>query len=413
KTREEMVSRWREGVEAQKSSPGPDGTEEVKEIDYPEHYETLGFEGLTFRFPPELREAVKKAGPRWSADLRTAQAVFQERFGGPWKERQILTEEDFEGMGRYGVDPVREEAVMWSVMANLTSNIEKWALKLISGDEVGVWFREDMVKAAGDVGRFGGIRFDVREGSASFGMPNFRWGKEIGPDTKGEDLARMIESQPTLVFAVFVKKEKVEGKTIDEQVKAMEEGDLFLRGLSRGAAELDPKDLGGRSAKVLSDEQSFFVMVHEAIESALVRQVIGSRDRRWFCDGLANLVAIRECDRRFGEGTGMKTFESMFDPGRSRGMAKDVDLLAWPAVGDEDPSLDKVNGLESAHYFFATVAMLEAVEGQGDDFVRRWVEAIRKTPWNRTNAETVMAAYRELAGKSLKPIVSGITADSQ
>ena len=54
---------------------------------------------------------------------------------------------------------------------------------------------------------------------------------------------------------------------------------------------------------------------------------------------------------------------------------------------------------------------LEAIEpfsdgsSAGDGFLKSWIDKIRKTPWNRTNAATIIAAYDELTGDSLREII--------
>lgn len=59
---------------------------------------------------------------------------------------------------------------------------------------------------------------------------------------------------------------------------------------------------------------------------------------------------------------------------------------------------DKLN---IAHYFFATRALLQATKGRGEDFIREWIGKIRETPWNRTNATTVLTAFQQISKEDL------------
>ena len=63
------------------------------------------------------------------------------------------------------------------------------------------------------------------------------------------------------------------------------------------------------------------------------------------------------------------------------------------------------DALSSAHYYFDTRVLLAATDGRDDGFLKSWINKIRETPWNRTNAATIIAAYDELTGDSLREIM--------
>jgi hypothetical protein len=383
-----------------------DAAAEPNQPDYPDDYLSTTFDGLTFRHPPDLKAAVERIGPGWAADWHRARETMAGRFGGAWHEVERLSDEDFAALADYGVEPTREETEQYALMLTLAANLDKWLLRLISGSEVGVWYREDLEAILGQNGPFGGFRFDFAERSASFESPLLRPEHHRPPGSNGIEGAQLLAEAPELAFPVLLERGEIEGKPIEEQAAELERRDVFLRDLCRAAEKIEPEALAGAGkSALLSESQARFVMVHEAIEAALVRQVVGSPDRRWFCDGFANLVAIRECERRFGEGAGWTAFESLFDPESGRSLAGQVDLLAWPADGDENADLAKVGGLEAAHYHFATLALHRAAEGRGEGFLREWIEEIRKTPWNRANAATVIEAYGKISGEPLLPFL--------
>ena len=406
-TRGEVVARAEHGL-AELRRKGSPADADTPQIEWPEHYESLDFDGLTFHFPPAAREAVERVGPDWAADLARAREVIHQRFGGPWREGVMLTEEDLAALARHGLEPSPAEAAGWALSIAQINNIDKWLVHVFTGREVGVWYREDLHAALGGSGEFGGVHFDLDQGVASFGFPTLRLSEDASVPTVA-DLADLYEQQVPMVFPVFLRREEFEGKPLVEQITAVEQGDVLLRQLCNAADEIDPSDLTGEEVNVLNDEQTFFLLVHEVFEAALVRQVIASQDRRWFCDGLANLVAILECDRRFGDGKGLEIYASIHDPERSRARAAEVDLLAWSAAEAADTGLARVEGLEAAHYYHATLALQKAIEGRGDDFLPRWLEAIQETSWNRTNSQTVMAAYERLTGESLEPLIKSVT----
>jgi hypothetical protein len=123
---------------------------------------------------------------------------------------------------------------------------------------------------------------------------------------------------------------------------------------------------------------------------------------------MANWIALRDVDRRFGPGKGAEVFAKSYDAAELRKAAAKVDLLAWPAVEDVKNGTrpDVENTL--AYYYFATLVMEKACEGQNAAFVKKWFDEIRKTPLNRANAGTVLAAYQTLTGKDLKSIITEV-----
>ena len=54
--------------------------------------------------------------------------------------------------------------------------------------------------------------------------------------------------------------------------------------------------------------------------------------------------------------------------------------------------------------------LLTATAGRDDGFLKSWIDKSRETPWNRTNAATIVAAYDGLTGDSLREIIKRIAA---
>ncbi len=400
----------REAAPAAASKPEPAGDAEIR---YPDGYETLVLEGLTFHFPAALTEAVQRIGPQWAADLRKARAILSERFGGPWKEMLEITNEDMDSLAAYGIQPSRDEALIWAMQNAVVANLDKWVLEVMRGNEVAIWFPDDLQAWIGDEGRLGGFSFDFQQRSMDFLM---EWETQTSDFIRQERplqaFREYLERQPPLVFPVLLPREDIEGKSVAEQASLMGEKDHLLRRICTQAEVLEPTEIAGSENSIWTPEQAFFLVVHEVAESALIRQVIASADRRWFCDGMANLIAVRECDRRFGEGEGIRVFESMWDPVQSRKLASKVNLLEWKAAETgKEPGIgrkDEDGGLAAAHYYFATQALLAATRDREPDFVRAWIEQIRQTSWNRTNAGTVLAAYEKLTGQPLAPLLQEV-----
>lgn len=149
--------------------------------------------------------------------------------------------------------------------------------------------------------------------------------------------------------------------------------------------------------------------INESIELQLVRDIIASADRRWFCDGLANWIAIQECERRYGDGRGQEIFESIYQPDGYHPLASEIDLFAWPTAEDIENGSQAATDNPEARYYFATLAMQAACADQGPDFIKDWLTEIRKTPRNRTNTNHILAAYQTLTDHDLRQIVESVT----
>jgi hypothetical protein len=375
---------------------------------FPPQYVELAFDGLTFHCPPDLAEAVRLIGPRWARQLPRARRILQRRLEAEPAPPPLLGEEDVASLEKYGIRPQDDELQAMERFVSFMGR-EAWAIaQLAASETVAIWFPDDLRGIIGDKGRHGGFEFDLANRTTGL------WWSLKSGDSKDADRQTELElSTQALILAAVLEPDAVKKLSQAEQAELLEEKVAFLPDILRNPREADFTTLFGGDAPLgqlelaRGDPFKFFVVVHELVEGSLVREVIASTDRRWFCDGMANLIAILECDRRFGAGTGMHVLDTGYDPEESRQVAKRMDLLAWEAVEDEDEA-EEDEELTNAMYRYATMVMLAAVEGQGPDFIRRWLEEIQRTPWNRTNTETVMAAYEKLTGEPLLPILKRV-----
>jgi hypothetical protein len=231
------------------------------------------------------------------------------------------------------------------------------------------------------------------------------------PDARANVIKR-IDAVPHPVYPIILKRGSLPGSLDDPKAvaAAIRAGDEQIFKSVREAAET-PETASRDTAmfgQLFNQQQAWFLVAHETTEWAIVNTVIKSADRRWFCDGMANWVAMQDVDRRFGPGKGAEAFAKSYPADELRKQAATVDLRAWPTEEDikngSRPNVENV----PAHYYFATLVMQKACEGRGADFVKKWLDEIRKTPLNRANAGTVFAAYQKLTGQDLKSIMSAV-----
>lgn len=377
------------------------GEPDKKPFVWPEDYIKREIKGLTISFPKVLSEAVEKIGSEWAGKLAIARKEIKKRFDAPLVQAIGISKQDSQSLQQYGLAGNEEEMQFWATQAAVMANLEQLVVRVFDGKQVQIWFKEDLktlIKLGVDVPDF---TLNKKEDIVSY---NFEFSYEAS-DTV-DDVVDAIESLPAKFFPVVIKDAgKVVKGSVEQQIAAIRKGDVLVKQLTESADTITPEQLIGKTTRLLTDEQSFFVVVHEVAEADLLRDTIASDDRRWFCDGLANVIAIRECDRRFGKKVGMETFLSMFPEEQSKLHRSKVNLLKWAAVEAENESVAEAEGLGAAHYHYATKALLEATKGQDKKFIAKWISEINQTQWNRTNAETVIRAYDQLTGKDLRELL--------
>ncbi|MEO8351242.1 MAG: hypothetical protein ABI680_05885 [Chthoniobacteraceae bacterium] len=365
------------------------------------------FDGLTITHPPALREAIAKLGPELAAARKQARMRIEERINKVATTPTVpIADDTLEIIRTNGIDATRESADFYSSQAATFSNARPALVKMIfEWNAIQVWFKDDLRTLLKEGRQIPGFSYDPATDLVGFLFESTQ--KVSAPE---EAVAR--ESARALPI-VLKDRSITDLKDVVDQVAMIRSTDKGVLPLLESADTASPALLGLRENTagdegLLTPDQGLFVSIHELVEADLLRHVIASLDRRWFCEGVANLLAIRACDHQLGateSNAGFKTFESLYDHNTLSKRAPDVDLLNWPASGDESDALKNDSELTQAHYYFATRVLLESTKGHGDDFLKTWIAKIRDTPWNRTNAATIIAAYDELTGGSLREVI--------
>ncbi len=386
----------------------------------PPKRESAKYDGVTLTFPPELKGAMAILGPQCAkalAKARTFAAALPKQ--SPEAAALEVTDEDLAAYGRYGLEANAEIIRMFATIAPLVTDATAFLVRLFYGDSITVWFKEDLMALLKVGTEVPGFALDPDGKSVGW---NFKLGVALnaedfhrlalgGKDITAE-LSKRISTIPPPVLPMVVKRADLAGKLEDPQTTAetirQKEGAILGLLLRAEKEPLKENDFAGLSRPLMSLEQVWFLVAHETAENAIVSGTIASADRRWYCDGMANWIAIREVDRRFGKGKGAEAFAKNYDAEELRTHAGEVNLLAWPTEEDIKSGSRPQVGNVVAHYYFATLVIEKGCEGQGGDFVKRWLEEIRRTPLNRTNSGTILAAYQKLTGKDLAAIIAEI-----
>jgi hypothetical protein len=373
--------------------------------------------GITVTSPASLAKAVAKLAPEWAALLAQARQRLDERFAKGPAPAVPITDDTLTMLRGQGLAVTREKADVFASEAAVLANAGHMLKGMYQGKAVQVWFKSELKALLLEGHAVPGFSYDAKEDIVKFAFGGqahltvtINKDKPLGEQSVVQDFSKF----PPPVYPIVLKDDTIAELTeVDAQAAKIREGDTFMGPLMRAAGTVSPAQLGIKESpwfggSLLTPAQSLFVSMHDLVADELAAHVVASPDRRWFAEGLANLLALRACQAQFGKdepAVASKTFAALYDPTNLSRRAAEVDLLAW-ALEEGDPAQgSKDEDLNHAHQYYATRALIVATEGRADDFLKTWIAKIRETPWNRTNAGTIIAAYDQLTGKSLREIL--------
>lgn len=220
-----------------------------------------------------------------------------------------------------------------------------------------------------------GITFSINFHSSGTGS-----GQEVAADT--ED--RLRESWTDMTWPISIRREG--GGSPPEEIEA---GLKMMDGARRG---------------MLHSVLSPFILMHETVEVGLVKTYISSKDRRWFCDGVAHYVAWRIVEKAYGPARARIFYDLEADLLRHASVIERIDLESWPVGEDiKTPGAPVYpDELSTANYAYAAKVIAEVCAKHGDDLLPRLFAEIGKTSRDETTMETVYAAFTALTGEDLR-----------
>jgi len=157
---------------------------------------------------------------------------------------------------------------------------------------------------------------------------------------------------------------------------------------------------GFREAAFTLQRQNVFNVLHETTENGIISLYLSSKDRRWFCDGVANYVAWKIIEREIGAEEAKGYYDLTAELKKYEKDATRVDLVAWPAAENMDQA-KYAEDLNTANYAFATKVIAEACAKQGDGLLPELFTEIGRTRREKATMDTVFKAYRRLTGENL------------
>lgn len=370
---------------------------------------TKKFGDYTFTCSPDLEGVVEEAGPEYAEVLKRGQAAIVEALDQQEHARIRFDDEDLEALRAYGIEADPEILRGFGGYGEMLANPNTFIKRLTSGRKLNVWAKADLreiLKAGGHQPNF---VYKEDEDTVSFvyhfkqDFGNF---KELTPESLDEAISMMA---PPIEWPIILPDEyDPAAAEADKLAIFRAEAEDTLKGYRDGDPAAMESLLGG-GMRFLTPELAEFIAIHEAVELYLVHNIIASPERRWFCDGLANWVAIQEVERRRGEGKGRAAFEEAFPSDRYHDIFfGKLRLMDWPALEDvkSGKATPPTKGEDGACYYFSTVVLEAALEGQDSEFLNSWLAEIQKTSINRANIDAVIGAYNQLTDGDLRKIVT-------
>jgi hypothetical protein len=163
-------------------------------------------------------------------------------------------------------------------------------------------------------------------------------------------------------------------------------------------------NLGTRLRTIQPDPSHLYILLHETTESGIVDKYLGSDDRRWFCDGVANYVAWAIAREKGGEDFARKVYDLEAALAKAAPFQDKIKLAQWPAV-ENQKGKEGDSALSAAHYAFATRAVFLMHEQAGPDILPRLFTELAKTPRKKASMKTVATLYKKLSGHSLENLL--------
>lgn len=160
--------------------------------------------------------------------------------------------------------------------------------------------------------------------------------------------------------------------------------------------------LGGQNDMLVTVTQNtlLLMVLHEVVEVAVIDNLIASKDRRWFCEGMANFIAYRAVLELDTPETARRGYDLRGQLDHWQKFEREVDLPGWK-VNEDLNAKEQGSDFNRARYAYATKAISNVYEKHGREFFPRWCREIARTPWKKSNIATVHAAFEQLAGERL------------
>lgn len=404
--------------------------------EYPAGQERLACE-LARRFADyaEKFEARLTASPRAGADATVPLSAAEMRANRDDYLRRVAAQLDLERPTPLMEECYDEFLRNYALTMELVDQAVRRSRGLAKVRKFAIWPREDLVRRLEAGEKIAGISYDpVRGGKVEYGS-NFDDldGRLAGLTRRRDDLSRdyrmSVETvDGTATYRGSVRpKQRDAGETVAHSASVPpDRTDVFPVIIKAELAGLPPPELaerlftstapgsvGGALRAITEmpdrfpvlDPKMAYLVLHETAELGVVDRYYGGRDRRWFCDGVANYVAWRVARDRHGDAVARTIYDLPAQLTRDAVWAGQADLRRWPA-GEHQSADDRTSDLNTARYTFATNAIFLMHAKAGEDILPRLFREIGKTRKVKVSMTTIEKAWAKFSRIPLDVILA-------
>jgi hypothetical protein len=232
---------------------------------------------------------------------------------------------------------------------------------------------------------------------------------DAGPDGAGErsfdfDLRRNLAGEGG----------RLQSPEVSAQIEAAWQGIKWPVRISEGGGAAPDADAAESLARlrkfyiswsneVLADtlRTEVHAVLREAVEAGVVWQYLTSKDRRWFCEGVAGYVADRIIAGEVGNAEARLYRDLDLELKSHARLVPQIDLEGWPAVEDSGKPAGRVE-VDAANEAFATKVIASVCAKHGDALLPALFQQIGRTPREKASMATVFKAFKRLTGEDLR-----------
>jgi hypothetical protein len=162
--------------------------------------------------------------------------------------------------------------------------------------------------------------------------------------------------------------------------------------------------LGGvsPSTRAVGRPSAVFFILHETAEMTIISHHLRSKDRRWFCDGVANYVTWKVIEERVGPVAARQYYDLQADLAEYAGVRDRIDLARWPAAENQGKLSAAMDRLDKASYPFATEVIAKVCARHGPDLLPKLFTEVDQTPFEKRTIGTVYRAFEKLTNEDLR-----------
>ncbi len=154
-----------------------------------------------------------------------------------------------------------------------------------------------------------------------------------------------------------------------------------------------------------ADVNIAYLILHETTEIGIVDHYYRGRDRRWFCDGVANYVPWRVVRDLHGVAAANQIYDVRAQLAKYADLRQQADLRKWPAVENQDEA-EQESQLNRARYAFAAQAVFLMNQRAGEDILPKLFAEIGRTAPEKVSMKTVEKAWTKVAKLKLDAILA-------